>query len=121
MSGDTTGWFSSAFERRRVGVGALVTTQTGDFVTTLYGLRWQDAVELNPIVAAAIANLGVVIGLLCTAALAVLAVVLVTETAVWRYEGPVLTAGRVRCVGYLPHASLSGAATLNNLFVIGVL
>lgn len=103
---------------RRAGIGALAAAQGFDLSTTLYGLRSPNVVESNPIVASAMAQLGTVPGLLCLAAVAVVVVAAVTETAVRRCEGTPLTPGRIRCLGYLPHVAVSVGAGLHNLALV---
>ena len=107
-------------DRRYVGIGALVAAKGLDLSTTLYGLRYAETVELNPVAATAMERLGTLPGLLCLGTLAVLVVVVLTELAVRRYGETYLTAGYVRCLGYLPHVSLWVLAALNNLVVLGV-
>ena len=104
-------------EGRLLPVATLVAAQLLDLASTLYGLRSAPMVELNPVAATVMARLGPFPGLLCLAAVATLAAVVVTETATSRYGDTVLEPGQLRWLGYAPHVSISVAAALNNLFV----
>ena len=117
MDPDRGGALGRADDQRGVCIGALLAAQGLDVSTTLYGLRSPEIAELNPVAAAAMARLGEVPGLLCLAFVAIVAVVVVTETAARRYGPAVLGPDRVRWLGYAPHVALSVAAALNNVLV----
>ncbi len=111
----------SARRQRSVGIGALVASQSLDVVTTLYGLRTADVVELNPIAVAAMAALGRFPGLLLLGSVTLLGIVLVTESATRRWGGTVLGAARLRLLGYGPATAISLLAAVNNAVVSGAI
>lgn len=104
-------------DHRYVAVATLIAAQGLDISTTLYGLQSSGTVELNPIVAAAMAELGRLPGLLSLACLTILAAVAITEVTTARYGGSVLPANRLRWLGYAPHVAFSVLAAANNLAV----